>query len=285
MIDVCVHTYCRRDVECLDVFLYSLERFAGLAFCNILLSCGSSDPIVRKLLTEVCDSRPARSLNIDFFDPVETLDSNQHGEGLNRLFARTTSKYVVVADPDVMVVSPDWLGFCRRHIDLGCFIVGAPYEMPGEHWQGRFPTVWLDMLDGDELRSANLDMRTKHIHFDARANRWRLSGRKSRDMGWELAKHAFENELDWISLTLARDRRMASDMRSQGGFAPVSLQRARRRAGKWLQELNAIEFLYPETDELCCAHLINGGLHGIGTPRTDKWTACAKMVVDMYAEN
>lgn len=282
MIDVCVHTCCRRDIECLGVFLYSLEKFADLASCNLLVSNNSSDAAVRKALVDICDSHPAASLHIDFFDTSETVDSNQHGEGLNRLFARSTSKYVIVADPDVIVTSPDWLDFCRRHIDQGCFIVGMPYVTPRRHWQGNFPTVWLDMLDGDALRSACLDMRTQHIRFDAKANRWKCFGPLARDMGWELAHHSFENSLDWISLKFMHNKRLAADMRS---WHSVSSKMSTKGAGEWLQELGALEYAYPGTDKVCCVHLGEGGLFGVGTPRTDKWVVCAKMVVDMYAES
>jgi len=289
MTDVCVHTCCRRDIECLDVLLYSLEKFANLASCNLLVSSNSADMAIRKTLIGICESHPTRSLNIDFFNPNETVDSNQHGEALNRLFARTTSKHVIVADPDVIVTSPGWLDFCKQHINQGCFIVGMPYETPEIHWQNDFPTVWLDMLDGDALRSAHLDMRTQHVRPIRRRRKapfWRLSGRRGqyRDMGWELASHALKNGLDWISLTLASNRRLASDMRAWTNPS-VPKRRAIRRAGKWLREIHPIEFLYPGTNELCCAHLGNGGLYGVGTPRTDKWVMCARMAVDMYAES
>ncbi len=283
MTDVCVHTCCRRDVECLGVFLYSLEKFADLASCNLLVSHNSSDPHARKLLETICQSHTTKSLHIDFFEPKETVDSNQHGEALNRLFARTTSRHVIVADPDIIVTSPGWLDFCKRYIDQGCFIVGMPYSIPSRHWQGRFPTVWLDMLNGDMLRSARLDMRTRCVRFDAESGYWKCFGRLSRDMGWELAKHAFENNLDWISLTLSRNNKLAADMRSWTSHS-VPLRRSRRRAGKWLRELSAMEFLYPGTDEMCSVHLGNGGLYGVGTSRSDRWIISAKMAVDMYAE-
>lgn len=166
--DVCVATCCQKDVKCLDILLYSLEKFANLASCNLLVSHNSDDTSVREMLVDICNSHPTKSLNIDFFDPEETLDSLQHGEALNRLIASTTSDHVIFADADVILTSPNWLNFCKRYIeDQGCFIVGTPYVTISKIWQGWFPNLWCAMVDGKILRSAGLDMRTKHVQFDS----------------------------------------------------------------------------------------------------------------------
>lgn len=282
--DVCVATCCARDVRCLDILLYSLEKFADLASCNLLVTHNSADTSVREMLVRICESYHTTSLSIDFFDPKETVDSNQHAEALNRLIASTTSDHVIFADADVILTSSNWLSFCTQLVNQGCFIVGTQYPSHHLMWQGRFPNLWCAMLDGKALRSAKLDMRTTHTQFNTKKNKWVLSNvekNKARDASWELADHAFRNKLDWISLSPGIGM-LSTGMRSWTSPSAI-LQKRIGQAGKCLQKLRPREFKNPETGELFCAHLCNGALRGFGTSRSDQWISCAKVAVD-YAE-
>lgn len=274
--DLCVPTCCHEDVRCLDVLLRSLKKFAGLSSCNLLVSHNSSDGLLRKMLVDTCESYRTKSLSIDFFEPRETVDSLQHGEAVNRLVARTTCRYVIIVDTDVIVVSPGWLDFCKRHIDQGCFIVGTPYHMPKGFWQGLFPNIWCSMLNGDALRSANIDMRTKHIYFNKKINKW-VCLPPDRDCGWRLAHHALENNLSHVSLECKPLKELFRSPHPGGGVAKKT-----RRAESQLDALEVIGFAYPGTNNICCLHLN----HAVRRPeRVDEWVAHAKIVVDAYSSS
>lgn len=270
--DICVATSCLSDVRCLDSLLLSLGRFAGLASCNLLVSHNSRDPYLRRLLRGVCESHRPASLHMDFFDPTERVDSNQHGEALNRLFGRTSSRHVVVADPDTIVTSPDWAGFCADRIDAGDFMIGTPYRWPRRMWQGEFPNVWLAMLDGDELRSAGLDMRTEHIRPNSAGTRWKLAPAADgyRDTGWRLAQHAFSRGLGYVSLPASRGG-LSSLMRGMYRSLPEDSRSGAAAAMSRLASLRPMEFALPGSGEVCCAHMQGGSQ---GASRADRWTAC-----------
>jgi len=297
--DVCVATCCLEDIKCLDVLLRSLGAFADLASRDLLVSHNSPDPRLHKMLAEVCQSHPAKSLSIDFFETKETQESQQHGEALNRLFARTTSKHVVVVDPDVIVTSPRWLGFCKRHIDEGHFIVGTPYELPKLMWQGDFPNVWCAMIDGGALRAAGLDMRPYRDNpaqtpvwsgskasdsFDEPdigwlpESTWKSAAGSwawSRDTSWRLAAHGLKNHLRYIPFSVTGGGLLPQLLRGWSAKASSGMYRRIESAAKRLARLRTFEFAFPGTGEACCVHL-----HSISKCRTRRWILCASMVLD-----
>jgi len=291
--DICVPTCCVGDVRCLDVLLRSLEVFADLASYDLLVSCNSGDQATRKLLTAVCAAHPARSLNIDFFEPKETHGSQQHGESLNRLFARTTSKHVIVADADVIVTSPEWLGFCKRHIDDGYFIVGTPYREPQLMWQGNFPNVWCTMIDGESLRTAKLDMRPwgdAAIEDIVGAHGYFRSSEKC-DTSWRMAEYGLKNGLKYLGLKYlsATGSELSRLLYVPPTAGATSRRNAHNRRAKSarirMARLRAMEFAYPGTDDVCCAHLVRAirscwNRRNRRRSRIDEWVFCANMVID-----
>jgi hypothetical protein len=296
--DICVATCCLEDIKCLDILLRSLGAFGDLASCDLLVSHNSTKPHNHKMLAGVCRSHPTKSVNIDFFETKETQESQQHGEALNRLIARTTSKYVVAIDPDIIVTSPRWLDFCKRHIDDGCFIVGTPYEVPKLMWQGDFPNVWCAMIYGDALRAAGLDMRP---YRDSPAQTPVWSGSKasddlgepdigwlpestwksaagawawSRDTSWRLAAHGLRNRLRYVPFSVTSGL-LPGLLREWSVAQAVHVRRRAGRAADRLARLRTFEFAFPGTDEACCLHM-----HSVSKCRTRRWTLCASMVLD-----
>jgi hypothetical protein len=269
------------DVRCLDVLLRSLATFADLASCDLLVSCNSGDPTVRESLTNVCRSYPARSLSIDFFEPKETPGSQQHGEALNRLFSRTTSKHAAVFDPDVIVASPRWLDFCKRRVDEGCFIVGTSYEAWQLKWQGDFPNVWCAMIDGDALRAAKLDMRP----WAAGGDPEKRDRSMSKDTSWRMAEYGLKNRLKYLPLSATHGK--LSGLLSEWAATPRfargqrDVETAALRMAQHVNDLHAMEFAYPGTDEVCCAHLFHANCwNNRGPSRVGRWITCANMVID-----
>ena len=258
--DVCTTVCGPEDAQCLHFLLRSLREFADLASCDLLISCNSGDPSVRELVTRTCAAHAPKSMSIDFFEPEETVDSRQHGESLNRVFARTTSKHVVVADADVIVTSPEWLDFCKRHIDEGRFIVGTPYSRSHKGYaQGDFPNIWCAMIDGDALRAARLDMRPE-VRFNEAKGRWVFCG--GCDTSGQLWHHARDSGLRYVSFS-----------ETQGGLSAL----LRKPALANLAHLRPLEFCFPETDKVCCAHL----LHAVGKPdRVSRWGVCADAILN-----
>ena len=288
--DVCVATCSLEDIAFLDLLLRSLGAFADLAHCDLLVSHNSPDPHLHKMLTDVCQSHPAKSLSIDFFKTKETQGSQQHGEALNRLVARTTSKHVVVVDPDVIITSPQWLDFCKRHIDEGCFIVGTPYGpprpaapghsvpdgAPKSMWQGDFPNVWCAMIDGDILREAKLDMRP----WDANATEpdgWTWS----HDTSWRMAEYGLRNNLKYIPFSMT-SRLLRRLLRKWSAESPRTRMRQHigRAAVTRLDRLRTFEFAFPGTDEACCMHLGHGDWRRC---RAKRWVLCASTILDACA--
>ena len=287
--DICVPTCCMGDVRCLDVLLRSLGAFADLVSCNLLVSCNSGDQTVRKSLTDVCESHLARSLNIDFFEPKETHGSQQHGEALNRLFARTTSKHVVVADADIIVTSPRWLDFCKRHIDDGFFVVGTPYKEPQFMRQGDFPNVWCAMIDGNILRSAGLDMRPWGDAAIEEAGACASEARKKCDTSWRMAEYGLKNRLKYLSFSATNSKLSGLLCEWAAASRDAHGRRRAKSAGSRMAHLRAMEFAYPETDDVCCAHLFHavrscwnrrGNRLLSRRSRVDEWILCANMVID-----
>lgn len=274
--DVCVATSCMEDIRCLDLLLRSLDAFADLTSCDLFVSHSSPSAYLRRLVEAVCRSRPAASLTLDMFTPSSTVDSNQHGEALNRLFARTTSKYVMVSDADVVVTSPDWACYCRDRIDRGDFMVGTQYRRPKVMWQGSFPNVWCAMLDGEKLRSARLDMRTEHIRR-AKA-RWVLAPDlhgMHRDTGWRLAEHARESGFGYTTLPETKAG-LSSLMQGQGPTGKAGRRRL-AMADRRLRHLRSMLFAFPGTDDVCCAHMVRAS----GRPdRVNRWKMCADTMLD-----
>jgi hypothetical protein len=275
------------DVRCLDVLLRSLEAFADLASCDLLASCNSGDPIVKKALMDVCRMHPAKSLSIDFFEPKETHGSQQHGEALNRLIARTTSKHVVVADADVIVTSPGWLDFCKRRIDEGCFIVGTPYREPRLMWQGDFPNVWCAMIDGDALRAAGLDMRPWGDAATEDAGYFRSS--EKCDTSWRMAEHGLKNGLRYLPLSMTDSKLSGLLWEWAATFQDTRGRRRAKSAGSRMAHLRAMEFTYPGTGDVCCAHLFHAvrscwdrRFQRISSRRgrVDEWVFCANVIID-----
>jgi len=279
--DVCTTICGLEDARCLRFLLRSLHEFASLASCDLLISCNSGDPSIRELVARTCAAHAPKSMSIDFFEAKETVNSRQHGESLNRVFARTTSKHVVVADADVIVTSPGWLDFCKRHIDDGCFIVGAPYSHFTRGYkgyaQGDFPNVWCAMIDGDALRAAGLDMRPD-VRFDETAGLWVLCG--GCDTSGRLWHHARDNGLRYVSFSATKGGLLALLRRWSEGNPPA-LRRA-KRAERRLAHLRSLEFCFPGTDNVCCAHL----LHAAGrADRVNRWSVCADAILDAQIEN
>jgi hypothetical protein len=274
--DVCVATCCLEDIKCLDILLRSLGAFADLASCDLLVSHNSPNPHLHEMLTGVCQSHLSGSLNIDFFKPKETSRSQQHGEALNRLIARTTSKHVMVFDPDVIITSPRWLDFCKRHIDEGCFIVGTPYAPKLMWWQGDFPNVWCAMIDGDALRAAGLDMRPYRLERVADlGGPVDFQGLLS-DTSWWMSEYALKNRLGYVSFSTT-SKLLPKLLRQWSSNVPITLRRRVRNAAYRLFRLGALEFAFPGTNDVCCAHLSHVG----GRPRrASGWTLCANMVLD-----
>jgi hypothetical protein len=273
--DVCTTVCGPEDAKCLAFLLRSLREFADLASCDLLVSCNSGDSSVRELVARTCATYAPKSVDIDFFEPTETVDSRQHGESLNRAFARTTSKHVVVADADVIVTSPGWLDFCKRRIDEGCFIVGTPYSRFYRGYkgcvQGDFPNVWCAMIDGDALRAAGLDMRPE-VRFDKVTGRWVFCGC---DTSGQLWRHAMGCGLRYVSFSDTKGG-LSSLLRRWSDGNPLALKRV-KRAERRLMHLRSLEFCLPGTDKVCCVHL----LHAIGHPdRVERWGVCADAIVD-----
>jgi hypothetical protein len=272
--DVCTTICGPEDVQCLHFLLRSLREFADLAFCNLLVSCNSKDQSVRDSIVRTCAASRAKSTSIDFFDAKETVDSRQHGESLNRLIARTTSKHIVVVDADVIITSPEWLDFCKRHIDSGCFIVGTPYRRrwKQKHAQRDFPNVWCAMIDGDALRAAGLDMRPD-VFFNEMTGKWTLAS--DIDTSGQLWYHAKEHRLHYVSFSETTGNLPALLRKWSDGNPQV--RRRSKSATRRLAHLHSLEFCFPGTDKVCCAHL----LHAVGRPdRVNRWRICAEAILD-----
>jgi hypothetical protein len=282
--DVCVATCSLNDIIFLDTLLRSMEMFADLASCNLLVSHNSPMPHLHDALTKVCQSHRAKTLDIDFFEPQEMQGSQQHGEALNRLIARTTSKHVVVVDPDIIITSPRWMYFCKRHIDGGCFIVGTPYGVPSGRlsrsyrhliskkimFHGCFPNVWCAMIDGEALRAAKLDMRpwdASETELDRGAWSW------SRDTAWRLTDHGLRNNLKYIPLSVS-GKLLHGLLRKRFSEATARMRRSINRAAVWSNRLGMLEFAFPGTDEVCCVHL---GRHS----RANRLIFCASAILDV----
>ena len=123
MIDICIATCCRVDILCLDQLLYSLNVFADLESCNLIISHNSGKRSLLKLIQETCDRYPRRSLRIDGFVSKEPA-GRQHGESLNRLIAQSASEPVVLMDTDVMITSSRLRAFCEQPLS-GRFMIGV----------------------------------------------------------------------------------------------------------------------------------------------------------------
>lgn len=253
--DVCVHTSSEYNILCLGAFLRSMSVFADLKSCNLFVSLNSTDRALAYMLRQTCSAYRAKSVSIDVFEPGEFGNrpgSNEHGEGLNRLVRRTASDLVLLADPDVLIVSPRWRGFCESAI-VGRFIVGTPFHSShsASTIMDGFPTVWCSLLDGRELRSSGVDMRpTDNSKVIV-----------SPDTSWELSSHAKNAGLDHLSLTA-----------SKGRF-PKSLD---GELADSLTDLDPIGFSMPD-GEVCCLHLM------YSTTKQDRtliWLAMCDRIID-----
>lgn len=305
MLDICIPTCCEVDILCLDHLLYSLDVFADLGSCNLIISHNSGKRTLLNRIRETCDKYPKRSLHIDSFISKEPT-AHQHGEALNRLIAQSTSEHIVLMDSDVIITSPRWRTFCEDNIP-GRFMIGTPYAQPQHMWQGDLPNSWCTFIDGHELRSAGLDMRSNAV--------WGKSGKKHtwimpdfwgerKDVSWELGLHAKNRSLDCISLPF-NGNKAASQRRShyagqriflaagkselaahvgkhtgrlRGSRANRTLRNSGKNVGANLTNLHPLEFRLPSTNEICCLHL-----YGItrNPDRARRWDSCAKEIVDV----
>lgn len=268
--DVCVHISCVADVQCLSALLYSMSAFAGLESCDLLVSLDS--PSLETRLLEVCSLYPVKSVSVDAFDPSPRHPSRRrwratrHGEGLNRLIRRSTSRLVMLVDPDVLILSPRWRMFCESAVAAGAFAVGTPYHHKKARtlWQGVFPNAWCSVTDGRELRRSGADMRPdfrrpKGLAPAAWAPPGGFGGRLH-DCSWELARHAASKGLPHVSFEFSSGKLS----QSLGGDV-----------GDALVRLSPGEFSLPD-GEVCCLHLMQAKRR----KRTEEWLSEAWGIVD-----
>lgn len=303
MLDICIPTCCEMDILCLDQLLYSLNVFADLESCNLIISHNSGKRPLLNRIQETCSRYPMKSLRIDNFTSKEPT-SHQHGEALNRLIAQSTSEHVMLVDSDVIITSSRWREFCENNIS-GKFMIGTPYVQPQHMWQGDLPNSWCTFIDGYELRSAGLDMRSNAVK-SGKKHIWIMSDfwGARKDVSWELGLHARDHALDCISLPFngnkAANRKrnhyaghriflaagkpaLASHVqkhtrRLRGSRANRTLRNSGQNAAVNLTNLHPLEFRLPSTNEICCLHL-----YGVtrNSGRARHWDSCAKEIVDV----
>lgn len=276
MMDVCVHISTDLEVYCLDALLYSMSVFADLESCNLLVSL--NDKELYPKLQKMCSAHKTGSLCLDLFDSVgeNCSGNNQHGSGLNRLIKQTTMDTVMLVDPDVLILSHGWRQFCENAvINDGIFVVGTPYHNAKAEllWQGTFPNCWCSVLNGQELRSCDIDMRPRFRKPppgkapDAWAPPRGFGGRKH-DTSWELARYSALNpHRQHISLGFSE-----MQMASQFAGAEVSA----------MDGLNPLLYVLPD-GEICCMHLMKGQIaisHKIRATGAEVFVKAARGVIE-----
>tara|TARA_B110000503_G_scaffold133296_1_gene210576 strand:+ start:3121 stop:4158 length:1038 start_codon:yes stop_codon:yes gene_type:complete len=100
----------------------------------------------RKELEELTKEYVDKYQNIEivYFLPTEATASGQHGEGLSLIQEKTTTKYLLVHDPDFFWVQSDYLNCFKEYLeaDKNNVAIGAPYPNKigvGDPW---FPSAY-----------------------------------------------------------------------------------------------------------------------------------------------
>lgn len=287
MPDICVATHTKWDIMCLDILLYSLSRFADLPSMNVFVSNNSDG--MDEMLENTCLKYDMMSLHLDCFKTTVPAGNLQHAEMLNRLISSTTSKHVVLLDPDVIITSSCWRTWCESRMD-NRFLIGTPYVHPERAWVGDIPNSWCTFVDGDTLRGANLDMRPQ-VRYRARKKRWVLSGRRVRDCSWRLGWYLRRRKLNYISLPLTESKNVCTwiEKRLRRLRGDKNQRYVRKFLGRQvLDDLKATRptgYRLPDSGNIgkaCCLHLKSN--HRIRPRTLKRWIACGKRIVDVCYE-
>lgn len=127
--------------------------------CFKLIIVDNSSPHQKKELEELTKEYSAKYKNIEviYLLPKEESASGQHGEGLSLVKEKTTTKYLLVHDPDFFWVQGGYLNSLKDYLEQSKdnVAIGAPYPNKigiGDPW---FPSAYGCAYKTDTLKGVD----------------------------------------------------------------------------------------------------------------------------------
>jgi hypothetical protein len=215
-------------------------------FCMIIVD--NSNPNQKEELNHLLKGYiKFKNIDIIYHTPKEESASGQHGEGLNLIKDRATTKYLIVHDPDFFWVKRGYLNILKQYLerDKNNVAIGSPYT----HKVG-FGDPWFPAAYGCAYKTSEL----KDVDFSALVNdkARRESFKKypiekgfvySYDVGWQIRKKLSANAFHSFS---QRDAYELKTLIGTHSFQAI-----------------ACEYFYQ--NETICFHLFRGTFSGVVT--------------------
>ena len=162
----------------LRYILQALYEFNDVKLFNVVIVDNSRPNENHELSALAEQYKSFQNIEVVFAQSSVENPSVQHGNALNEILRKTSSKYLLIQDPDFFFVQKNYLEKFESYFSEGCVAAGAPYKLSKNILTGNkdFPAAFGCAY----LREALLD-----LDFSASADASEIS-QIGRDVGWRI---------------------------------------------------------------------------------------------------